>query len=772
MASVAVGIDLGTTNSVVAISQGGRPRVLRTPEGAELIPSVVSFHPNGQTLVGAAARARRAIDPANTVFSVKRLLGRPFDSEEVRRACARFPFELREGPDAQVLVHTRAGDLSLPEISALVLREIRRVAEHALGERVERAVVTVPANFNELQRTATKMAGQIADLDVIRILNEPTAAALAYGYGRGTREKIAVYDFGGGTFDVTLLELSGNVFEVLATAGDTFLGGDDIDLLLTENLADGLLQALHIDARQDLRTFELLRAAAEQAKIELSTQQVATIRIPEIGYGPGGRPLEFKTRITRPELEHLAAPLIDRTIEVCSEALKLAGLRPHDFDSVILVGGSSRMPAVRNRVAQFFGREPLTSLPPEQVVGLGAAILAEALSGGGRRARSTQARTEPERSAHEKPTAVAPATTTSPSASMEGVGGVMQPGASVDRTPSTSPARPSELSWGSNSQRPPAPSHPPPSDPFTDSDDEVTRVHSVEKTPEGASPSRRSQPPSAAGHRVPPPLPSSPESLRGSARPPPLPAAPTLRGHVGARTAVVPAAVPPPVPALGDLSSGAPVSAGATSVPSSPSPSARSLLMSMLDAEIQAQGQATAPTSLGDDWQSVSSTSARSALPPALTSSPTVPAAATPGTTPPALPLLLDVTPHSLGVETIGGLCEVVIPRNTTIPVEQTREFATAYDGQEGVRIRIAQGESRRFDENQLLGELELLGITRAPRGEVTIAVTFELDANGTLNVRAREVATGRQTQTRVVLRAMPTEAELASMVQRQRGQV
>ncbi|MEI8256316.1 MAG: Hsp70 family protein, partial [Deltaproteobacteria bacterium] len=383
---LAVGIDLGTTNSVVAISQSGRPRVLTTADGSPLIPSIVSFHPNGQTVVGTPARLRRAIDPTNTVFSVKRLLGRPFQSEEIRRAKSRFAFELREGPDAAVLVHTRIGDLSLPEISALVLREIRRIAEVALENSVDRAVVTVPANFNELQRTATKVAGQIADLDVIRILNEPTAAALAYGYGRGARERVAVYDFGGGTFDVTLLELSGNVFEVLATAGDTFLGGDDIDQLVTDSLSDALLQAHRIDARQDPRAYELLRAAAEQAKIDLSSTDTATIRIPEIGYASGGRALDFRTRITRVELEALAAPLVNRTFEVCAEALKLASMRPGDCSTVILVGGSSRIPAVRSGVAAFFGRDPLMTIAPEQVVGMGAAILAEALTAGRRQA--------------------------------------------------------------------------------------------------------------------------------------------------------------------------------------------------------------------------------------------------------------------------------------------------------------------------------------------------------------------------------------------------
>ncbi len=387
MTAPAVGIDLGTTNSVVAVSLGGRPQILTDTDGAALIPSMVSFREEGGFVVGREARKRRTLDPANTVYSVKRLLGRPFKSEEVKRAISRMPFTLREGRDSAVVVATRAGELTLPELSAMVLREVRRVAEQALGAKVERCVVTVPANFNELQRSSTKIAGKVADLEVVRILNEPTAAALAYGYGRGTREKICIYDFGGGTFDVTLLELSGNVFEVLATAGDTFLGGDDVDIALADALVPQFQRATRIDPMHERVLYDVLRDAAEGAKCSLSTVESAPVRV---DFNLRGQRVQFEHTLSRPDLERVANPFINRTFDVCAEALKLAGLRASDLTAVILVGGSTRIPSVRARVASFFGRDPMTHLPPEEVVALGASILAEALTAS-RRGPTTRA---------------------------------------------------------------------------------------------------------------------------------------------------------------------------------------------------------------------------------------------------------------------------------------------------------------------------------------------------------------------------------------------
>src|SRR6187431_3418385 len=299
--STVIGIDLGTTNTVVSVVRDGQASALLDEAQQVLIPSVVSFHPNGSVLVGRTAKERRIVDASNTIYSIKRLIGRSWDSEEVRRARSRFPFEMREGPGLASLVVARGETYTLPEISAFVLRKAKSTAEAALQTSVDRAVVTVPANFNDLQRAATKVAGRVAGLQVARILNEPTAAALAYGFGKKGRERIAVYDFGGGTFDITLLDLSENVFEVLATAGDTFLGGDDLDHALADKMADEFLAVHRYDARTDPSALERLRTAAEALKIQLSTENQARMRVTEVAHGPGGRALDLDFSITRAE---------------------------------------------------------------------------------------------------------------------------------------------------------------------------------------------------------------------------------------------------------------------------------------------------------------------------------------------------------------------------------------------------------------------------------------------------------------------------------------
>src|SRR3954464_3675553 len=387
--STVIGIDLGTTNTVVSVVRDGQASALLDDAQQVLIPSIVSFHPNGSVLVGRAAKERRIVDASNTIYSIKRLIGRSWDSEEVRRARSRFPFEMREGPGQAALVVARGETYTLPEISAFVLRKAKSVAEAALGETIDRAVITVPANFNDLQRAATKVAGRVAGLEVMRILNEPTAAALAYGYGKSSSERIAVYDFGGGTFDVTLLDLSDNVFEVLATAGNTFLGGDDIDLAIAERMAETFLSRHRYDPRSEPQIYEHLKVAAEDVKHRLSSEPEVTIEIKDIAHGTGGKSLGLSFSMTRGELERLATPLVDRTFEVCKEALGIARLSQTDFQQLLLVGGSTRVPLVKRRVEEFWKRDVRSHISPDEVVAIGAAIQASALSGAEQRRKAT-----------------------------------------------------------------------------------------------------------------------------------------------------------------------------------------------------------------------------------------------------------------------------------------------------------------------------------------------------------------------------------------------
>jgi molecular chaperone DnaK len=565
-----VGIDLGTTNTVVACARAGRVHVLGDEQGRRLLPSVVSFPPTGAVLVGHAAKERRVIDAKNTVASVKRLIGRAWNSEEIARARQRFAFELKEGPGQSPLIVVRGQEHTLPEISAFILERAKQIAEHELHEVVDRAVITVPAHFNELQRAATKVAGRVAGLDVLRIINEPTAAALAYGLGRFARERVAVYDFGGGTFDCTLLQLSGNVFEVLATAGDSFLGGDDIDIAVAERMADTFLRTHRYDPRSDPQAFERLNVAGERVKLELSSSDHAQIRLREMAFGGGGAHLDLDFGITRAELEALAAPLVERTFAVCQEALSIARLPVSAFDKVILVGGSTRIPLVRRRVELFFGRAPLDRVNPDEVVAVGAAVQATSLAEG--------------RSRRDIPPAPVPGA------------------------------------------RDPLPSAPPAADLV---EDEVTL--STDMTALLAEREKKSR----------------------SKEPPPLPDAP---------------------------------------------------------------------------------------------------------------PVLVDVTPRALVVETVGGWCDVVVQRNATIPCERTRAFATSTDGQTIVRVRVGQGEEAKFSQNTYLGEVELSGLRAAPRGKVTIQVRFEVDESGTLQVFATDVSTGREASATLQLVGIAGAESVAEM--------
>jgi molecular chaperone DnaK len=520
-----LGIDLGTTNSACAVVREGRASVVRRGED-RIIPSMVGVAASGEIVVGPEAKRLRGVDPTQVVFSSKRLIGRRFGSPEVQRMVSTVPYRIVEGANESVMVQLGSRLVSAVEISAHVLKYLRQMAEEALGQRVKKAVVAVPANFTDAQRSATRVAARLAGLDVLRIINEPTAAALAYGYIEDMDRRIAVYDFGGGTFDLTILQITRNVFEVLATSGEMFLGGDDIDDAVLESMVAAYRTQHRRDISRDMVALGRLRSVAEQVKIQLSENSRASVRVEDVV--PGGGDLEFS--LTDRDLREKIAPLVQRTVPVCQEAMRTAGISAAQIDEIVLVGGTTRMPLVREVVERIFGKPPQTSINPMSVVAVGAAIQGAALMG-----------------------ALVPMAT----------GGV------------------------------------------------------------------------------------STASM--------------------AQTAV-----------------------------------------------------------------------------------------------------LLDVTPRSLGIRTAGGFVDHIIERNSAIPVEQTRLFTTTTDQQSYVRIQVAQGEEEVFDRNTKLGEITLSGLRRAARGEVTIAVTFEINTDGLLEVRALDQDTGQeQVATMRVLGGLPQD-EVDALLARQ----
>jgi molecular chaperone DnaK len=713
-----LGIDLGTTNSVVAIADGGQARVIMDAEGRRMVPSVVSFQPDGSTLVGYEAREQRLLDAKNTVYAVKRLIGRAYDSPEVAGARERFAFAIVANKHGGAVVKVDRGTYALAEISAIVLRELRRIAEVATGEICERAVITVPANFNELQRSATKAAGKVAGIDVLRIVNEPTAAALAYGLANlGGSQRIAVYDLGGGTFDITILELEDDVFEVLATAGDTFLGGEDIDREIAERMSDQFKKEHGVDPRNDRQAFERLKAAAEWAKCQLSNEQVIELTVEEL-VTHKGRSLDLRFRMTREELEKVAMPWLVRSFRVCEEALRGAGARPSELTGVVLVGGSTRMPLCRKMVREYFGKEPRTNIDPDMVVAQGAAIHGYAL-GGHRTGKGTM------------PFAGAPESGV-PKRRAIGRGLPKQPAFAPDDrplapAPPTRPARATEA--------PPAMPELPTADPVVVQKSVAVRTPrtTIERELDALSPPDEEM--GKFDDLAPPPrshdpfadvVPDDPFGVpvTASKREPTIPFSLDLRPSTKEAPAPFADLEPPwsPPSALED-----PLPLPEPELPPRPPP----------PPPQRAQLPATPPV------QTIVQMPER---PP---------------------PLLLDVTPHSLGVETAGGYCRRIIAKNAPVPTEQMGTFTTAKDDQSEVRVRVCQGEDEHFDKNEVLGEVILDQLPARARGQLLIEVTFILDADGTLGVEARDAQSGRVQRTRINLRGGLSQDDIAAMRQR-----
>jgi molecular chaperone DnaK len=581
MNDIVVGIDLGTSNSVISVVLEGEPIVIPDESGNRIQPSIVYFHEDGTTEIGNAAVPYLLKDPTHTVYSAKRLIGRPFDSPDLRVLIGSFPFKIVSSGDGAPRINMY-GAMHPPEgISARVLAHLKSLAEGYLGMPVSKAVITVPANFDEGQRRATKRSGELAGLEVLRLINEPTAAALAYGYGQSRRERVAIYDFGGGTFDITILELRGNVFQVLSTAGNSYLGGDDFDNRLVTSMLNAFEKQYGYDLSGEDAIRHRLKAVAQDVKHKLSGQDVVTARVSEMVPGTLTE-LELEFSLSRDAFNKRCVDIVDTSMQTCEEALQLAGLQNAEIDHLVLVGGTTRVPLVQRRVEQFFNRRAEMNINPDEVVSIGAAIFGHSM-----------------------------------------VQEMQAPPPTVDQHAVTDEHF-ADDAW------------------LEELDDEPTQIRD----------------------QAPPP----PRSQRTGTQP-------------GQRPG------PPPTPG-----------SGPPAQPQAPPQQPRQQRPPQPRQQRPPQNQA---------------------------------------------PVLIDVTPHALGVATVGGVMDIIIERNGSIPLARTRMFSTSRDDQTRVVLPIFSGNSRRIEDNRQLGTLELNDIPPGPREECQIEVTFEVDTNGMLNVRATDMRTG-----------------------------
>jgi molecular chaperone DnaK len=654
-----------------------------------------------------------------------------------------MPYEIKEGSNEQPMIVTRAGEFAVPEVSAIVLDYVKNVAATKLPS-VGRAVVTVPASFTEAQRSATATAGAISGLTVVRVLNEPTAAALAYGHARNLNEVIAVYDFGGGTFDITILKLADQVYEVLGTAGDTFLGGDDLDERLVDRMVEKFLTENRIDLRNNEVAMMRLRAVAEQTKIELSRRSRAVVRIDEIAYGDAGKPLDLQIEITRDEFVRQVSDIIDRTFPVVQEALDLALLDITGINDILLVGGTTKIPYVRDQVSRFFNKAPRTDVNPEEAVAMGAALQATSLERILKRKTPSRAPSPPAEDTNTETNVWA-----------------QLPTAADDHDELTLEQPPGKRTTAGYSQQNRPGERP------------VTRGESIDRIddkPAQGAPLARMKAPGPRTDRMapvarPPSVPAAPPNARTMMIDPGTERDPKPRaGEVTFPTGGTERGLPrPPAPAsaktiVADDSDFGPIETENEVVDLEPSPASTAKGFApppQLPQTFPITGRTAPPTPPRAPPQ------AREIAPPQLPAWP--PAAQGPPVAKPAAPVVLDVTPRGLGIATVSGYCEQLIRRNSRVPTEIRRLFSTSRDRQSSVRIVVCQGESRKIGENIVLGDLLLENLPLRPRGETSIEVTFALDASGILQVRARDSQTGQEQRASLDLVGAMPQAEIAA---------
>lgn len=777
MTEISVGIDLGTTNSCISTCwPNGQPRLMRDDAGVGVIPSVVSFTDEGRIEVGQKARMRMLNDPENTFHSVKRFIGRDMRMDENRHAVAHYAYTIEAGKNGIPMAVTRGRRFPIYQLSGSILRYLKQIAEQGIGHEVRKAVITVPANFNEVQRRSTHQAGEFAGFEVLRIFNEPTAAALAYGLGRQGRQLVAVYDFGGGTFDITILRLEDPVFEVMATSGDMLLGGDDFDRRLLEDMFVQFRNQYDFDPVDDLSLTQRFTLGAERMKCQLTDWIVTAFEDRHIK-GPSGRTLPpFHYEANRERFRTLVGDLVDRSFGVCDEAFRLAGLSPGDMDEVILVGGTTRIPFLRQRVLEYFGRPPLDKIQPDVVVSMGAAIQAFALSGGDLIYPAAASDMLPIRKVEPRPPAPKVAAAgefeilddlsgdvqADEEAVVERLTGAGRtvPGAPLARPGTSSvPPAPTRPARSSPPAPPPKTSKsktlpwlqpeplPTPSASLDELDEPLKGPaagdahESIETQPLATrdAPRAREQDLPIKARR------SAPADRSGEKL---LPALHTDRKPSGPAVPDPGAGLPLPIESPTDLVretealvAGVPTE---SDIREAVSISHEALEIKPEEAPVVTPDQAAKPyltRQVVEEAQRVEALEASASQP-----------VEQPDVKPAKAPLLLDVTANTLGVATVGGYVEVLVNKNSPVPIEKRHMFTTGADLQERAVIKVVEGESNRAEENHNLGEVELVEIRKAPRGEIKIEVMFEITVDGILEVSARNLETGEAQSARLTL--------------------